>query len=118
MSNSYASFKVNTRLASILGESYRSTELALKELVDNSWDADAENVWITLPEPLTKNPIIIKDDGSGMTEKQIIIRHGKVNKNIDTRYVRDSIKPLTFNGLISNARHQIKWLLAELQKGN
>ncbi len=44
-----ANFKVDTRLAAILGENYRSTEAALKELVDNAWDADSENVWITLP---------------------------------------------------------------------
>ncbi|WP_121357381.1 Shedu anti-phage system protein SduA domain-containing protein [Flavisolibacter nicotianae] len=68
---SKANLKVDTRLTSILGESYRSTEYALKELVDNSWDADAENVWITLPEPFTLDPIIIKDDGSGMTEKEL-----------------------------------------------
>lgn len=68
---SVATFKVDTKLASILSESYRSTEYALKELVDNAWDADAENIWITLPEPLTKDPIVIKDDGSGMTEKEV-----------------------------------------------
>ncbi len=66
-----AKFKVDTRLASILGENYRSSEDALKELVDNAWDADAENVWITLPEPMTDSPIIIKDDGYGMTEKEV-----------------------------------------------
>lgn len=66
-----ANFKVDTRLTAVLGENYRSTEYAIKELIDNAWDADAENVTITLPEPLTKNPLIISDDGSGMTEKEI-----------------------------------------------
>lgn len=66
-----ASFKVDSKLTAILGENYRSTEYALKELVDNSWDADAENVWIILPEPLTKDPVTIQDDGSGMTEKEV-----------------------------------------------
>ena len=37
-----ANFKVDTRLTSLLGENYRSTEVALKELIDNAWDADAE----------------------------------------------------------------------------
>ena len=41
----------------LLGENYRSTEQAIKELIDNAWDADAEHVWITLPEPLTGDPI-------------------------------------------------------------
>jgi hypothetical protein len=35
-----AQFRVDPRLASLLGESYRSTEQALKELIDNAWDAD------------------------------------------------------------------------------
>jgi len=42
-----AHFKIDPRLAALLGETYRSTEQALKELVDNAWDAD--NVWINLP---------------------------------------------------------------------
>lgn len=66
-----ANFQVDTRLAVLLGESYTSTERALKELVDNAWDADAENVWITLPPPMTTDPIIIRDDGSGMTEREV-----------------------------------------------
>lgn len=66
-----AFFKVDPRLAALLGENYRSSELAVKELVDNSWDADAENVWITLPEPMSAQPIIVRDDGTGMTEQEV-----------------------------------------------
>ncbi|MCI4669382.1 MAG: ATP-binding protein [Bacteroidia bacterium] len=66
-----ATFKVDPRLASLLGENYRSTELAIKELVDNAFDADAENVWVELPSPLSTEPLIIKDDGTGMTESEI-----------------------------------------------
>lgn len=66
-----AFFKVDPRLAALLGENYRSSELAVKELVDNSWDADAENVWITLPEPVTAQPIVVQDDGTGMTEQEV-----------------------------------------------
>lgn len=66
-----AHFRVDPRLATLLGEAYRSTEQALKELVDNAWDADAETVWITLPDPMTSDPIIIRDDGTGMTEQEI-----------------------------------------------
>src|SRR5262245_23956599 len=62
-----AYFSVDTRLTALLGETYRSTEAALKELVDNAWDADADNVWITLPSPMSKEPIVIRDDGSGMS---------------------------------------------------
>ncbi|MEM7038803.1 MAG: ATP-binding protein, partial [Bacteroidota bacterium] len=66
-----AHFKVDTRLAALLGENYRSTEYALKELVDNAWDADAETVRISLPDPLTNEPIVIEDDGLGMTEREV-----------------------------------------------
>ena len=46
-------FSVDTKLTKLLGETYRSSEVALKELVDNAWDPDARNVAITLPDPLT-----------------------------------------------------------------
>ncbi len=70
-----AFFSVNTKLASILGENYRSTEFALKELVDNAWDADSENVRISLPDPLTTNPIVIEDDGTGMTDRELRLEY-------------------------------------------
>jgi hypothetical protein len=66
-----AHFSVDTRLTRLLGETYRSSEAALKELVDNAWDADARNVWITLPAPLTLEAIIIRDDGTGMTSAEM-----------------------------------------------
>lgn len=66
-----AHFSVATRLTRLLGETYRSSEAALKELVDNAWDADANNVWITLPAPLTNDAIIVQDDGSGMTGHEL-----------------------------------------------
>jgi hypothetical protein len=47
------SFRVDPRIAEILGESYRSSEQALKELVDNAWDADATKV---LPGPAPERP--------------------------------------------------------------
>lgn len=67
----HANFRVDPRLASLLGEGYRSTEQALRELVDNAWDADADNVRITLPKPMTDDPIVVADDGSGMTESEL-----------------------------------------------
>ncbi|MBL8353457.1 MAG: ATP-binding protein [Delftia acidovorans] len=48
-----ARFQVDSKLARLLGQEYPSTEKALKELIDNAWDADSENVWISLPEPMT-----------------------------------------------------------------
>lgn len=71
MTNS-AHFKVDPKLAELLGETYRSIEEATKELIDNSYDADAENVTIILPDDLTPIPkIIIIDDGSGMKENEV-----------------------------------------------
>lgn len=84
MSNT-AHFKVDTKLASLLGETYRSTELAIKELVDNAWDADAEQVWIYLPAPLSKDPILIIDDGLGMTEKEVKTGYLKIASDRRTR---------------------------------
>nr|MBI1230518.1 hypothetical protein [Cytophagales bacterium] len=67
-----AHFKVDPKLAELLGETYRSIEEATKELIDNSYDADSENVDILLPDDLTVNPTItIKDNGSGMKEKEV-----------------------------------------------
>lgn len=72
MSKNSAYFKVHPKLAELLGETYRSVELAVKELIDNSYDADSENVKITIPEAMEKDPkIIISDDGLGMTESEI-----------------------------------------------
>lgn len=66
-----AHFSVNTRLTRLLGETYRSSEAALKELIDNAWDADASNVWVSLPTPITTETIIVRDDGSGMTSLEM-----------------------------------------------
>jgi hypothetical protein len=64
-------YRVDAQLARLLAEGYRSSEAALKELVDNAWDADAERVCIMLPAPMTQGPIVIDDDGSGMTEAEL-----------------------------------------------
>lgn len=66
-----AHFRVDPKLTRLLGESYRSTEQALKELIDNAWDADAEHVSITLPAGMTDGPIVVQDDGCGMTQDEV-----------------------------------------------
>lgn len=66
-----ANFKVDPRLTRLLGESYRSTEVALKELVDNAWDADATTISVELPDAMTGSPIVIRDNGCGMTEHEV-----------------------------------------------
>ncbi|MEL3927031.1 ATP-binding protein [Aeromonas enteropelogenes] len=71
MHKSELRFQVDSRLATLLSQEYSSSEKALKELVDNAWDADAENVVVTLPSPMSAMPIVITDDGSGMTEEEL-----------------------------------------------
>lgn len=66
-----AAFRVDPRLTAILGESYSSSERALRELIDNAWDAEATEVHVTLPEILSDAPIIVADNGSGMKEKEL-----------------------------------------------
>ena len=44
---------------------YSNIPAVLSEIVANSWDADAENVVISI----TDKEIIIEDDGCGMTKK-------------------------------------------------
>ena len=61
--SSTANFKVDPRLASILGDSYTSSEHALKELIDNSRDAEAGKVEVTAPKLLTDSPICVQDSG-------------------------------------------------------
>jgi DNA mismatch repair ATPase MutL len=38
----------------------------LGEAISNAWDADAKNVWIYVDK--TKNSLVIKDDGIGMSK--------------------------------------------------
>lgn len=71
MSRAHLRFQVDSRLATLLSQEYSSSERALKELVDNAWDADAERVAIALPKPLSGDPIVIQDDGTGMTEEEL-----------------------------------------------
>lgn len=71
VSNKIAQFHVNSRLARLLSQEYSSTEKAIKELVDNAWDADASAVRISLPEPMTDAPIVVEDDGTGMTPEEV-----------------------------------------------
>ena len=64
-------FQVDSRIATLLSQEYVSTEQALKELIDNAWDADADGVTVTLPKPMSGEPIVVEDNGSGMTEEEL-----------------------------------------------
>ncbi len=64
-------FRVDPKLAHVLGESYTSGEKALKELIDNAWDAEATEVHVTVPTILTGSPIIVQDSDSGMKTAEL-----------------------------------------------
>lgn len=76
-----SSFKVDTRLAYLLSENYRSPEKALKELIDNAWDAEALSVDVSLPEPLSGDAIVVKDNGSGMTLNELQSEYLNIARN-------------------------------------
>ncbi len=74
-SNSYQQpFKPRARLLQLLGDQLIGTSrLAVFELVKNAYDADAENITVTLKDLETANPsIIVEDDGDGMPLKTIL----------------------------------------------
>lgn len=62
-------FNIDSRLLLQLGENLVTNRaVALAELVKNSYDADATNVWISLENIKTPGgTIIVEDNGSGMT---------------------------------------------------
>lgn len=78
---STSSFKIDTRLAYLLSENYRSPEKALKELIDNAWDAEASRVEITIPEPMSRDAVIVEDNGSGMTLNELQSEYLNIARN-------------------------------------
>lgn len=53
---------------------YPSVTSTIAELISNAWDADAENIWITIPFGKLREPgaqISVVDDGSGMTREEV-----------------------------------------------
>ena len=84
------SVKASSHIITLLGdELIGSNSLALFELVKNSYDADADNVYIKFLDFQTDNPSIsIEDDVIGMT-KDIIEKAWLV---IGTDYKRKEVK--------------------------
>lgn len=59
-------FEISLSVLNHLGRNlYRSFITVLGEAISNSWDADAENVWIYIDKD--NNSLVVKDDGNGMT---------------------------------------------------
>ncbi len=58
---------VDKRIVKILSNStYTNFPSAIREIITNSYDADAQNVWVDID--LKKEIISIRDDGNGMSE--------------------------------------------------
>ena len=57
---------------------YPSATAAVAELISNAWDADARNVWVTIPfgQSWTESDeVVVIDDGHGMTRQQAQSRY-------------------------------------------
>lgn len=85
-------FKIDGHLLKLLNQNYRSTEKAIKELIDNAWDADANLVSISLPMPMTHEPIIIEDDGRGMSKEELESEYLNITSNRRMRHGDFSLK--------------------------
>jgi len=90
-----STFKISPRILEHLGVSaYTSLNKCLAELCSNCYDADAENVNISLPEQFTKDTeITISDDGIGMTpddirDKYLFIGNNRREENKDEYSLR------------------------------
>lgn len=58
-------FEISLSVLNHLGRNlYRSFMTVLGEAISNSWDADAENVWIYVDRE--RSSLVVKDDGDGM----------------------------------------------------
>lgn len=98
-----SNFKISPRILEHLGVSaYTSLKKCLAELCTNCYDADAENVKITLPESFDANTFIeISDDGIGMTpediqDKYLFIGYNRRDVN------QDDTSPIKHRPVIGN----------------
>lgn len=58
-------FEISLSVLNHLGRNlYRSFMTVLGEAISNSWDADADNVWVYIDRE--RNSLVVKDDGVGM----------------------------------------------------
>ncbi len=70
---------------------YQSPVAAIAELIANSWDADAQNVDVVLPESLGDSAeIVVRDDGVGMTfqecqDRYLNVGYGRRGEDPDQR---------------------------------
>lgn len=61
-------FEISLSVLNHLGRNlYRSFMTVLGEAISNSWDADANNVWVYIDRE--RDSLVVKDDGDGMNAK-------------------------------------------------
>ena len=70
---------------------YVSLPPVLGELVSNAWDAEANNVWITIPEGAITDDseVIVTDDGNGMGAKELQDAYLRIGRNCREELKRD-----------------------------
>lgn len=66
----------------------------IAELVSNSWDANAENVWIDIETKteMSERKIIISDDGYGMSEHDLLAKYLVIGKTKKIERDKDNEK--------------------------
>lgn len=97
MSAEKFSFNISLSVLNHLGRNlYRSFITVLGEAISNSWDADAENVWIYIDRET--NDFIIKDDGAGMSADDFQNKFLKIGYSKRKGGVRRSAKDRPFIG--------------------
>jgi hypothetical protein len=96
-----AHFRVDPRLAALLGENYRSSEHAIKELIDNAWDAEATEVHVTLPAILSEDPVTVRDDGTGMKTAEVETEYLRI---ASARFSRKGDRSPNLNRLVKGRK--------------
>lgn len=87
-------FNISLSVLNHLGRNlYRNFITVLGEAISNSWDANAENVWIYINRE--NNHLVIKDDGDGMTSDDFQNKFLKIgySKRKDGADKTDSQRP-------------------------
>jgi len=83
MSAIKAGFVFSPRILEHLGiASYNSVLKCLSELVANAYDADAQKVWIRLPDVVDENAILeLEDNGIGMSAEELKLKFLYIGRN-------------------------------------
>lgn len=90
-------FNISLSVLNHLGRNlYRSFSTVLGEAISNSWDADAENVYITIDRE--KSIFTIEDDGCGMTSDDFQNKFLKVGYSKRQNNISESKKGRPFIG--------------------